>query len=131
MRERDKKKAATGEGDCPAHDSAVQPTLGRPIGATHVPQQRLPTHEGPREALSKSILLGRIAKPRSPDVFTVTQPSSGQREIDSLWYNDLNYAAILEKQMILKKYAENRFTKMNEVGFSTFLDYIMTQSIVI
>ena len=48
--------------------------------------------------------------------------------IDSLWYNDIDNTYILKKQLSLKKDAKERFKKMNKLGFSRFLDHMLTQN---
>ena len=51
-----------------------------------------------------------------------------QMKINNLWYNDIDHAFTLERQFSLKKYAEEIFKKMNRLGFSHFLDHMLTQN---
>ena len=52
-----------------------------------------------------------------------------QQKIDSLWYNDIDYASILDKQLCLKKDVEGKLKKLNKLRLSHFLNRMLMHNI--
>ena len=46
-----------------------------------------------------------------------------------MWYNNINYGPILEMHFCLDKDVNDQFKKMDEIGFSCFLNHMLTQNV--